>query len=202
MENDKFMQLALVLLITILALLAFVGLTRGLLLEEGECWTYENTTVCAVNCTEITEDACEDFIVNRTHDLEDKCLSFQNLSDQINSTFGTIGEGFLDDCYRWKNASRSWEEDYIECDKRLQSLDVDTVDELNESLDSATRRYSNLKDDYEDLEDEIEVAQSNLFTATGLAFAIGLFLMWWFKVRKREGSVEAEPEGMVPSEVM
>lgn len=202
MESDKFMQFALVLLITILALLAFVGLTRGLLLEEGECWTYENTTVCAMNCTAITEDACEDFIINRTHELEDKCLSFQNLSDQMNSTFGTIGEGFLDDCYGWRNTSKSWQEDYEECDKRLHDLDVDTVDELNDNLMSTQERYKDLKDDYSDKEEELEVAQNNLYTATGLSFIIGLGIMWFFKVKKREGNVEAEPEGMVPSEVM
>lgn len=203
MQNEQFQQLIIVCLIAGLVIIAMACLSKGILLEEGECWNVSNETqVCAVNCTAIDEEACLPFVENRTKELEDKCLSFANLSRQMNETFGQIGTGFLDDCNKWKNGSEKWQEAYDICDERLHQLNVNTIDELNESLLSCQQQYRDKQDKLTDVEDELEQAQSNFYTAPAVSFIVAVLICWFLWKRQRSSKTEVDEESTVPNELM
>lgn len=203
MEDKQFLQILVFALIVGIVLIAMSCLGKGLVLEEGECWDVNNETqVCAKNCTDIDEDACEGFIENRTKELESNCLGFKNISMQINNTFSKISGNFLDDCNKWKNGSEKWKDAYEICDERLHQLNVDTVDEMNASLEQCQSQYRSKRDELSDMEERYEQANTNMITGTFLALIAGAFAMWFFKVRKRSGQAEVDFEGTVPSETI
>ena len=203
MEHEKFMQYLVVGLIAALMLVAISCMSaRALLLEEGECWNITNDTqVCAANCTDITADACQGFIENATQDLRDKCSSFENLSLQIDSTFGTLDAGFMAECQRWKNLSESWKADYERCDIRLQDLDVNSVDDCRESLERVENLEKVCSGKLEDMTEDFEYATNNAYTGFVIGIILGLIGMWYFKVRKPEHNQIGEPEEYVASEL-
>ncbi len=199
MDNDKFMQYLMLAMLGAIVFLAVmcVQSVRGLLLEEGECWTFGNTTVCASNCTKITEEACKPFIENATADIKDKCLSFENISRQINATFGRISKGFIDDCNKWNNESKKWKRQWEICDDELHNPKFmeskETIETLEGDLDTCTKDKNAYYTKFSECDKNLEYANSNVYTGAVIAFFAGAGLVWYFGIKRKE----AHPEGSI-----
>lgn len=146
----------------ILGVLLLAGNVRAVTLDSGECMTVGNVTYCAVTCVPVNRTTCsvliEEAIDNRTAYLEENCMEMENLfnavkyardniTKTINSTFATLGPGFLDDLAYYKNETAQYMKWYEECDADLKTYGVIACKENTTQLQDDLNRYKSLYDD-------------------------------------------------------